>query len=153
VIYLLKKILRALFTIVGLILGYIIGKSLMQTEYMSSINNLKGNMVMFILFMIFCTLLIGFIMFLISPWITSLITSVMDYTEKSVQKVPASEILFGTVGFITGLIIASLIVSLFPHKTVLSSIIAIILAVVTGAVVADISIRKREELTSFFFQI
>lgn len=149
----LKKILRALFTIVGLILGYIIGKSLMQTEYMSSINYLKGNMVMFILFMVFCTLLIGFIMFLISPWITSLITSVMDYTEKSVQKVPASEILFGTVGFIIGLIIASLIVSLFPHKTVLSSIIAIILAIVTGAVVADISIRKREELINFFSNI
>lgn len=147
--FLLKKILRALFTIIGLILGYISGKSIMSIKYVSDLSYFN-NMVWIVLFMIFCTLAVGLIMFLVSPWIIFLITSVMDYVEKSIQRLPANEVLFGTGGIIVGLIIVSLIVNLFPRTTVLTSIIAIIIAVVMGALGADVAIRKREEIIAFF---
>lgn len=151
--FLLKKILRALFTVVGLILGYIFGKSITQTSYFTSLKYFNNNMVSFILFMIFCTLAIGVVMFFISPWIILLITNIMEYVEKSLQKLPANEILFGTCGTIVGLIIVSLVINLFPRTTVLTSTIAVIIAVVVGALGADIAIRKREELITFFTNI
>jgi uncharacterized protein YacL len=148
--FLLKKILRALFTVVGLTLGYISGKAISQTSHFASLNYINNNMITFIVFMIFCTLAIGVIMFFISPWIILLITNIMEYVEKSLQKLPANEILFGTCGTIVGLIIVSLVINLFPRTTVLTSTIAVIIAVVVGALGADIAIRKREELTTFF---
>lgn len=148
--FLLKKILRALFTVIGLILGYISGKTITQTSYFMSLNFTNNSMITLVLFMIFCTLAVGVIMFFISPWIISQIINVMEYVEKSLQRLPANEILFGTGGTIVGLIIVSLVINLFPRTTVLISTIAAIIAVVMGALGADIAIRKREELTSFF---
>jgi uncharacterized protein YacL len=148
--FLLKKILRALFTVVGLILGYISGKAITQTSYFASLNYINNNMITFILFMIFCILAVGVVMFFISPWIILVITNIMEYVERSLQRLPANEILFGTGGTIVGLIIVSLVINLFPRTTVLTSTIAVIIAVVVGALGADIAMRKREELTTFF---
>lgn len=82
-----------------------------------------------------------------------MIASVMEYFEKNLQKIPANEILFGTGGAIVALIIVSLIVNLFPKKSVLVSVIEIILAVIFAALGADIAIRKRDDLINFFSNV
>lgn len=148
----LKKILRTLFTVVGFILGYLISDSIMKTDYFSKLSYFTRTP-MIILFIVICTLLFGFILFIVSPWIIKLIIYIMDYFEKNIQKLPANEILFGTGGAIVGLIIISLIISIFPTKNVLVSAIAVIFAVVVAALGADIAIRKREDLVSFFSNI
>lgn len=151
--FLLRKILRSLFTIVGLVVGYLIADMIMKAHYFLKFSYLKNSMPMTILFIIFCMVLFGFIFFLISPWIIKMIASVMEYFEKNLQKIPANEILFGTGGAIVALIIVSLIVNLFPKKSVLVSVIEIILAVIFAALGADIAIRKRDDLINFFSNV
>ncbi|WP_102399189.1 PIN/TRAM domain-containing protein [Haloimpatiens massiliensis] len=146
----LKKILRILFTIIGLVLGFILGKGLLKTDYIGKVEYFKTNPVLSIVFVVFCVLLFGFIMFLISPIINSAIMKVMEYVESNFQRVPANDILFGTVGAILGLIIAVLITSTFSNFGALGTILSILIAVIMAALGVNISIRKKEEITNFF---
>jgi len=147
----IKKILRGLFTLIGLIAGYLIGAAILKGKYFSQINYMSTNTVYKILFLVFCILVFGIIFFIISPWINSLIIKLMDYIENNIQKVPGTEILFGTVGGIIGLIISSLVLSVFSRISVLWSIITAVVDIITAVIFADIAIRKREELIAFFY--
>lgn len=149
----LKKILRGLFTITGLILGFFIGQILLNPNYFPSFSYLSNNIIIKGLLLTLCTLIFGGILFLVSPFINQLIFIAVDYMEKSIQKIPANEILFGTAGAIAGLIIASLLGALFAHLSFFWTVIAVVLAVVLATIGADIAVRKREELTALFSNI
>jgi uncharacterized protein YacL len=153
VIYLLKKVLRGLFTIIGLLLGFFVGKIIINPEYFPKLSYVSSNIIFKGLFLTLSTLVFGFILFLVSPFINQLILTAVDYMEKSVQKIPANEILFGTVGAIAGLVIASLVGVLFAHVSFFWSVVAVILSVVMAIVGADIAVRKREELMALFSNI
>ncbi len=146
----LKKLLRILFTLVGLLIGYLIGDILLRTEYVSSISYFKANGLLSILFLIFTSLIFGFILFLISPWINTFISRTMDYVEKSFQRVPGTEILFGTMGAIVALIISSLAVLPLNNFKVVGAIAAVIINVIMAALGVNIAIRKREDLINVF---
>lgn len=146
----LKKILRSLFTVTGLIIGFFIGEVLLNPEYFPTLSYFSSNFILKGLFITLSTLIFGFILFLVSPWINKLIFTAIDYMEKSIQKVPANEILFGTAGAIIGLIIASLIGVLFAHVSFFWTVIAVVVAVVMACIGADIAVRKREELMALF---
>ncbi|MCM0650354.1 PIN/TRAM domain-containing protein [Clostridium swellfunianum] len=149
----LKKILRGLFTITGLILGFIIGKIVINPNYFPRLSYINSSIILKGLFLTISTLVFGFILFLISPVITRLILTAVDYMEKSIQKVPANEILFGTAGAIAGLIIASLLGALFAHVSFFWTVIAVVIAVIMSTIGADIAVRKREELMALFVNI
>lgn len=146
----LKKVLRGLFTFIGLILGYLIGALILNGKYFSEVNSIKNNTVEMVLFLAFCVLIFGIIFFIISPWINSLVLKFIDYVERNIQKVPGSEILFGTGGAIVGLVISTLVCSSFSKVSVLWSIISIVITIITAVIFADIAIKKREELIVFF---
>lgn len=149
----LKKILRGLFTIIGLVLGYLIADQIIRTSYFAKLGYFSNNPINTILFLILSTILFGIILFLISPWINAIIIKVMDYIEKSVQKLPAAEIIFGTVGAILGLIIASLFVNILARIPLIGAILAVVVAVVMAVLGANIAIKKREELMALFSNI
>lgn len=149
----LKKILRGLFTIIGIILGYIIGKALTSSIWFSNLMYLNNNEIKALLFQFLCMLVFGLILFLISPWINLIITRTMDYIEKSIQKMPANEILFGTVGAITGLVISALFVNLLARVPIVGPVIAVVVAIIMAALGANIATKKREELLTFFTNI
>ena len=149
----LKKILRGLFTITGLILGLLLGKVLLNPEYFPRLSYFNNTIMLKVIFLALTTLGFGFILFLVSPWISKLILTAIDYMEKSIQKIPANEILFGTAGAIAGLIIGSLLGVLFAHVSFFWTIIAVVLAVVMASIGADIAVRKREELMALFSNI
>jgi uncharacterized protein YacL len=143
---LFKRVLRGLFTVLGLILGYLIGDKIIHTSYFVKWNYLSNSPMKAILCLVLSTIFFGIILFLISPLINSIIIKVMDYTEKSMQKLPAAEILIGTTGAIVGLIIAALFVNLLARIPVIGAILAVVIELVMGALGANIAIRKREEL-------
>lgn len=141
-----EKILRSLFTIVGLVLGYLIGEGVYKTEYISKIKFLSGSTVGFVIFLILSILIFGFIAFLISPWISKIVIKIMDYVENNFQQLSASEILFGTAGAILGLIIAFLIFYWVARTSAVGTIIAVIGMVVMAALGANTGIKKKEDL-------
>lgn len=144
-----KKVLRGLFTLAGLVLGFITGQSLLKLNELAYFNN---STILSIIFLVFSSLILGLILFLISPWINSLITKVMNYFEDNIQKVPAVEILLGTFGAIIGLIISALFVSLIP-KTLLGTIVSIIIALILAALGVDVTVKKKEDIIGAFSNI
>lgn len=149
----LKKLLRGLFTIIGLLLGYLIGDEIIHNSYFLNSGYFSNSPIKTILFLILSTILFGIILFLISPWINSLIIKVMDYIEKSIQKLPATEILFGTMGAIIGLAVAALFVNLLARIPIIGAVLAVVVAVIMAALGANIAIRRREELISLISSI
>lgn len=146
----LRKILRGLFTIIGALIGFVIGEVLLNPNYFSALSYFNSKLILKGLFLTVSSIIFGFILFFVSPWITSLIIKAIEYMEKSIQKIPASEILFGTIGAIVGLLIASLIGVQFSHISIIGTIIAVILSVIFASLGADIAVRKREELLAIF---
>ncbi|MCY6957335.1 PIN/TRAM domain-containing protein [Clostridium brassicae] len=144
-----KKILRVLFTLIGLVLGFVAGQSLLE---LNRLVYFKNSTILSIIFLIFSSLVLGLILFLLSPWINSLISKIMNYFEENIQKIPTVEILLGTFGAIVGLIIATLIVSLIP-KSIVGSIISIIISLILAVIGGDIAVKKKEEIINVLSNI
>ncbi|MDF2882440.1 MAG: yacL [Clostridiaceae bacterium] len=137
---------------IGLILGYFIANETSKVSYFLKLGNFN-NTVNLVLFLVLSTILFGFIFFIISPWMISWIMKIMDYFERSIQKLPANEILFGTAGAIVGLIISAFFLNLIGNIPYIGIFLAFVVAVLMAALGANISIKKREEVTSWFSNI
>jgi uncharacterized protein YacL len=149
----LKKLLRGLFTIIGFAFGYIIGEKIIASEALTQFSYFQGSPIKTILFILLSTLLFGFILFLISPWIIIVIEKIMDYVERSIQKLPTNEVLIGTFGAIIGLGISALFVNLLANIPIVGVALAVIIAVVMAALGANIALRKREDILALFSNI
>jgi uncharacterized protein YacL len=137
----------------GLLLGFFIGKVLLNPDYFPRLSYFNSTIIFKVSFLALCTLVFGFILFLVSPWISKFILAAIDYMEKSIQKIPANEILFGTGGAMAGLVIGSLLGTLYAHVSFFWTFVAVVLSIALSAVGADIAIRKREELMALFSNI
>lgn len=149
----LKKILRALFTISGLPFGYLVGSRLLSGNYFKELEYFQKGTIQEMIFIGFSMLIFALILFLISPLINSLIIKSMEYIEKNVQKVPTSEILFGTAGAIIGLIISTLFFSLLKGTSIIWTIISVVITLIVTVIGADIAIRKRDDIIAIFSNI
>lgn len=147
-----KKILRAVFSVIGLSLGPIWVKILLQTEYFKSFNDASIPKV--ILFYSFVCVLSGLIMFLIFPWIYNGIRKFIEYVENNMQKLTASEILFGAFGAIIALIISSMIGSVFKELLPKGGVIIyVFLNIVMGILGADIAAKKKDEIINLILNL
>ena len=149
----LKRILRGLVTIAGLVLGYFIGNSITQTSYVASIKFFGNGTIKNLTIIILSTILFGIILFLLSPRINSAIIKLMDYIEKSIQKLSTIEIIFGSAGAIIGLIISAVFVNIVSKIPVVGSIVAVFIAIIMAAIGANIGIKRREEVMGIFSNI
>jgi uncharacterized protein YacL len=146
----LKRILRVLFTLAGGTLGYILGDWAIDHNFLSSLGIVTLASIPGILFIIFSILFIGLIFYFISPFLSAMIINAMDYLERSVQKVPISEILFAVLGALVGLVISVLLSSLIRVQSVIVTIITIIATVIIMVLFADVSVKKKEEIMTLF---
>ena len=138
-----NRILRGLFTIIGFILGFISGEWFLQLQKLAYFNSTT---ILRMLFLVFSTLFLGLILFLISPVLSSLIGKVMNYFEENIQKMPTFEILIGAFGAIIGLLISVPFVSLF-NDILIGKIIGAVLVLIVTALGADVAVRKKEDIT------
>lgn len=152
VINLFKKILRGLFTCIGIIIGYLVAERLINSSYISQNYNVSNHVVKFILIYTVCIIFFGLILFVLSRWMSAGIIKLMEYVEKNIQKFSANELIFGAGGAIVGLIISSLIVNIFAKTTVLI-IAAVVISVIMAAIGADIGIRKKDDLLNLFSNV
>lgn len=146
----LEKLFKAIFTVIGVVLGYLIGTELIVLDYFQKIQFFKqgtiGGFILIILSMLICAL----ILFLLSPLFTSLINKVMQYIENNVQKVPSTEIIFGTIGVIIGLLMSTLFFSVIKGTSIIWNIVAVVVSISLAVIGADVAIRKREEIITIF---
>lgn len=149
----LEKILKALFTVAGMILGYFIGNMIINTSYITNLNNFGSTTMKNIIIIIISIIIFGIILFLLSPGINYVIKKFMDYIEKSIQKLSVTEIIFGSGGAIIGLILSAVFVNIASKIPVAGSIVAVFIAIFMAAIGANIGIKRREEIMSVFSSI
>ena len=87
-----KRGLKIIFTILGLVVGYIVAEAIIRIGSRFKINIIKG-LVSTTIFYIFCVLLFGIIFYFISPKLYKLLANIIDNIEKSIQKFSAQELI------------------------------------------------------------
>ncbi|MBL4930271.1 MULTISPECIES: PIN/TRAM domain-containing protein [Clostridium] len=150
----LKKILRIVFSVIGLIIGFIIGDALLKIEVIADLGFFANSTFGKVSFLGLITVLFGIILFLLSPFIYNGITRLIEYVEKSMQRLSASEIIFGAVGAIIVLIITTLI-SLPLNKLypIIGPIMFTMVNIIAAVIGADVSIKKKEDITNLLLSI
>ncbi|HHD2753786.1 TPA: PIN/TRAM domain-containing protein [Clostridium perfringens] len=148
----IKKIFRVIFTILGLLIGFVLAdairKSAIGREYLT-------NIFLQVSFYVILIAIFGIILFILSPFIYKAIRKFITFIEKGISKLSPSEIIFGAVGAIVALILA-LVITL-PLSTFLSGlndmlgpIVSIVINIIAMIIGADIAVKKRDDILSYF---
>lgn len=149
----IKKLLRGIFTLLGAILGYgafallsfVLHRNGVDVGSVFSTGEVLGAKALFIL-------LFGLIFFRLTPAISRQSAKVADNIENDLQGVSANEILVGTIGLITGLLIALLITQIYVSVTngYVYAIITIITYLILGYLGVVVATKKGKELFTVF---
>lgn len=149
----LKKLTRGIFSVIGFILGYIIAGTLLEIPQISDLSYLSKS-VSRISFIIIISILFGLILYIISPAIYKGISNLIDYIEKSMQKMSITEIIYGTVGAVMALIIMTFIAKPINdvHK-LFGPIFLVLLNILAAFIGSEILIKKSEDITALLINI
>ena len=149
----LKKLLRGIFSVIGLIIGYFISEILLTIPPIASLTYLSTTIGR-VTFVIIICFIFGLILYIISPIIYKSISNLIEYIEKSMQKMSITEILYGTVGAVMTLILMTFIAK--PISEVdnrIGPILLILVNVVAAIIGAEIMIKKKEDITALLVNI
>lgn len=145
----LKKLVRAVFTLAGAIVGYglyLLTKFLIAFAGYEGLVNLSG--IQEICISALFVIIFGLIFFRLTPTLKKQGNKVARNIESDLQKVSVSELVMGTIGLIAGLIIAFLISQIYvgikiPYVDVILNIFTYIILGYLGIVIAT---RKGKDI-------
>ena len=144
----LKKLLRGIFSVIGIIIGYFISKVLLTIPPIASLTYLSTT-ISRVVFVIIISFVFGIILYIISPIIYKGISNLIEYIERSMQKMSITEIIYGTVGAVIALILMTFIAK--PISDISGSIgpiLLILLNVLVAVIGAEIMIKKKDDITA-----
>ena len=151
--YLLKKIIKGIFSAIGLLVGYIVGKSLLDIpniKELKYLSTLTGSIV----FITIISLLFGIILYVVSPIIYKAIFNLVEYIEKNIQKLTLIEIICGALGAIIALILMSFIAK--PINGIddkFGPMLFIFLNIISAIIGADILVKKKDDIIALISNI
>lgn len=92
------------------------------------------------------------ILFLLTFWLTDYIVHSIRWVEDSLIKLPITDLLFGTLGLVVGLIVAYLINGSLSEMQlpVIGSVMPIFISILIGYLGFQVGFKKREELIGLF---
>ncbi|WP_017754889.1 PIN/TRAM domain-containing protein [Calidifontibacillus oryziterrae] len=139
-----KRIVQLFFVIVGGTLGYLYFPLLLEIMNIGDIGWFASSYA--------CAIYGALILFFTTFWLVDYIVGLIRKIEEALVKAPITEILFGSLGLIVGLIVAFLV--MIPLKSinfqVLSTIIPIFVTLFLGYLGFQVGFKKREELINLF---
>lgn len=148
-----KKLIRGILTLMGLLLGYIIGDSILKIEAVRKIGYLSGT-VGSVLFLIFISLLVGIIMYLVSPIIYRAIIELIDYTEKNMRKFTLTEIIYGAIGAVIALIIMFFVARpLNDIAGALGPILYVLVNLLSAIIGMKIMVEKKDDMNNLILSM
>lgn len=147
----LKNLLRGVFSVIGMIIGYFISEVLITIPQIVSY---LSTTIAKVAFYIVISLIFGLILYIISPVIYNGISNLIDYIEKSMQKMSITEILYGTVGAVISLILMTFIAKpINDMHRLFGPILLVLLNVLAAVIGAKIMIKKKEDITTLLVNI
>ncbi|MBS4536853.1 PIN/TRAM domain-containing protein [Clostridium sp. D2Q-11] len=143
-----NKIVRVILTLLGVLLGYGLVVTLESLELLKFIEGTNYESFSYI----FISILMGIIVFILSPRIMKIGDFIGSSVEVELQRIPGSDIILGAVGLIVGLIIAYLtslpIFNLdIPYLTVP---VSVLLYLLFGYLGINVATKKREDFAGLF---
>ena len=145
----LKRVLRGICTIIGMVLGYLLGLLVYRNgalpEVFHRVSLLHHNQWFVILIFV---IIFGFIFFIIFPLVARIGKAISEAVEKGMAEVRLADIVLGIFGLIIGLLIAMLIcvpVGRIPISW-LASTITLIVYVLMAYLGVIIPIRRRDQI-------
>lgn len=147
----LKNLLRGVFSIIGIIIGYFISEVLITIPQIFSY---LSTTIAKVAFYIIISLIFGLILYVISPVIYNGISNLIDYIEKSMQKMSITEIFYGTVGAVIALILTTFIAKpINDMHRLFGPILLVLLNVLAAVIGAKIMIKKKDDVTALLVNI
>ncbi|MCH1626109.1 PIN/TRAM domain-containing protein [Fredinandcohnia quinoae] len=140
----LKRIVQLFFIIVGGILGALYLPELLELLNIDNIPFLNKPYTLAILGAI--------ILFITTFWLIDYIVGLIKWLEEALIKAPVTDVLFGSLGLIFGLIVAFLIVIPLDRIgfVVVNTVVPIFVTVLLGYLGFQVGFKKRDELVSLF---
>jgi len=138
----LKKIILLFFIILGGTIGYLYVPDLFQLFNLTNPSWLLSPYV--------GTLIGAIIFFLISYWLIDYVVDFLKLVEDALIKVPAVELLFGSLGLIVGLVIAYFI-NMPLHDInieIISQVLPLFITILLGYIGFRVGFRRREEFST-----
>lgn len=149
----LMKLTRGVFSAIGLILGYIIAETSLEIPQIANLSYLSKS-VSRISFLIIISIIFGLILYIISPAIYKGISNLIEYVEKSMQKMSITELFYGTVGAVVALIIMTFIAKpINDLHRFFGPILLVLLNILAAIIGAEILIKKKEDITALLVNI
>nr|WP_285846813.1 PIN/TRAM domain-containing protein [Priestia koreensis] len=141
----LKRLIQVFFLITGGTLGIIFIPELM------SLLGVSGELA--VLEKSYIRAILGaIIFFIITFWLVDHVVHFIHWLEESLVKAPVTDVLFGSIGLIFGLVVAFLVV--IPLKAIqlqlMNTILPIFLTILLGYLGFQVGFKKRDELISLF---
>lgn len=149
----LKKLIRGIFTMIGLLLGYIAGEAILKVDLFRSINYLSTT-VGSVLFILIISLVFGIILYLVSPTIYRWISNLIEVAEANMKRFSATEIIYGAIGAIIPLIIVFFLASpLNDFLAPLGPMLFILINILVAVIGMKITIDKKDDITALLVNI
>ncbi|MFX3624942.1 MAG: PIN/TRAM domain-containing protein [Ectobacillus sp.] len=140
----LKRIVQLFFLIIGGALGIFFIPKVINVLNVGSMPWLEESYIRAIIGAI--------VLFVTTFWLVDYIVHLIKYVEEAMVKAPVTDVLFGSLGLIFGLIVAYLI--LLPIKSitvqVISTVLQIFVTLLLGYLGFQVGFKKRNELVTLF---
>ncbi|MRX72571.1 TRAM domain-containing protein [Bacillus lacus] len=142
----LKRIVQATFLLTGGALGIFFMPELLQLLGLQDIPFLNTP---------YSLAILGAIIFYIATfWLVDYVVNWVKRLEESLVTAPVTDVLFGSLGLIFGLIIAFLLVNVIPLQDIpypmISTLIPVFLTLLLGYLGFAVGFKKKDELVSLF---
>ena len=140
----LKRIVQACFLIIGVTLGIFLIPDLLRLLSLDNIPMLNNP---------YMSAVLGAIIFyLISFWAVDYVVNFVKWVEESLVRVPITDIIFGSIGLVFGLIVAFLIGYALNaiEVPILNTVAPIVLTLIFGYLGFQVGFKKRDELLNLF---
>ncbi|WP_370294865.1 PIN/TRAM domain-containing protein [Rossellomorea marisflavi] len=140
----LKRIVQACFLIVGGTLGILLIPELLSVINMADISLINNA---------YMTAILGAIIFyIISFWAVEYVVNFVKWFEDSLVKAPVTDLLFGSLGLIIGLIVAYLLGIAVNQLElpILNAVVPVLLTLLLGYLGFQVGFKKRDEMVGLF---
>ena len=149
----LKKIVKLISSIMGIAIGYFVGKVLITLGIRQGIKvfvePLYTGLILLIVILIF-----AIIFYFLSSFIYKGIIAMIDGFERNIQKLTVTEFLFGTLGLLVGLVFATLIgVPISRIHFVIGPILFILIDLIGALVGIKIFIKRKDDILNLLTSI
>lgn len=140
----IKRIVQLFFIVIGGALGIFLIPQIIDVLNVGSVNWLAESYVRAIVGAI--------VLFIATFWVVDYIVHFIKAVEEALVKAPVTDVLFGSLGLISGLIVAYLI--LLPIKSItiqmISTVLQIFITLLLGYLGFQVGFKKRNELVALF---